>query len=134
MRSRCRILCRARPVLTCASQSRLGLAVGDVMISTVSEFLSSRARRRHASVDSRALAMEANLGVHREREVDRRRALRQLDHVARRREDEDLVLIQIELQELEEFVGRLRVELELEHLTEPLQRAIELVGALRDLP
>ena len=37
-----RILCRARPVRTCASQSRLGLAFGLVRISTVSEFLSSR--------------------------------------------------------------------------------------------
>ena len=37
-----RILWRARPVRTCASQSRLGLAVGEVTISTVSEFRSSR--------------------------------------------------------------------------------------------
>ena len=37
-----RILCRARPVRTCASQSRLGRALGAVMISTVSELLSAR--------------------------------------------------------------------------------------------
>jgi hypothetical protein len=34
--------CRARPVRTCASQSRLGRAVGERMISTVSELRSSR--------------------------------------------------------------------------------------------
>ena len=55
----------------------------------------------------RALAVQPDLGVHREREVERRRALRQLDDVARRREDEDLVLVQVELEELEELVGRL---------------------------
>ena len=72
--------------------------------------------------------MQADLGMHREREVDRRRAFRKLDDVARRREDEDLVLIQIELQEFEELVGRLRVHLQLEHLPEPRQVSIELVG------
>jgi DNA helicase-2/ATP-dependent DNA helicase PcrA len=43
--------------------------------------------------------------VHREREVDGRRALRQLDDVAVRREDEDLVLVEVELENLEELVS-----------------------------
>ena len=73
-------------------------------------------------------AVQPDLRVHREREVERRRALRQLDDVARRREDEDLVLIQIELEELQELVGRLGVHLELEHLAEPRQVPIELVA------
>ena len=42
-RSHWRILCRARPVCTCDNQSRLGLALGEVMISTVSELRSCRA-------------------------------------------------------------------------------------------
>ena len=108
-------------------------AYGDVMISTVSEFLSCARERRDPPVDLRARAVQPDLGVHREREVDRRRALRQLDDVAGRREDEDLVLVQVELEELEELVRRLRVELQLEHLAEPVQVPVELVGALRVL-
>ena len=41
-RIHCLILWRARPVRTCWSQSRLGRAWGEVRISTVSPFLSSR--------------------------------------------------------------------------------------------
>jgi hypothetical protein len=59
--------------------------------------------------------------MHREREIDGRGALRQLNHVASRREDEDLVLIQVQAEELEKFVRRLRVELELENLTFPFE-------------
>src|SRR5437667_16775 len=58
-------------------------------------------------------------------------SLRDLNHIARGREDEDLVLIEIELQELEELIGRLGVELELEDLAEPGEMSIELVRALR---
>ena len=64
--------------------------------------------------------MQSDLGMHREGKIDRRRSFRQLNHVAGRSEDEDFVLIEIELEELEKFVGSLRVELELEHLPEPL--------------
>src|SRR5690242_11902256 len=74
--------------------------------------------------------MCADLGVHGEGEVDRCRALRELNDVARRGEDEDLVLIEVELEELEELVRRLRIHLELDHLPEPREMAIELVGAL----
>ena len=84
-----------------------------------------------APVDARTLTMEADLRVNREGEVDRRRPLGQLDDVAGRSEDENFVLIQIELEELEKLVGSFCIELQLEHLTEPLQRAIELVGAAR---
>src|SRR5450759_3288195 len=66
---------------------------------------------RDAAVDARSLAMEADFGMHGEREVDRCRVLRQLNDVAGGRENEDLVLIEIELEEFEEFIGRLRVEL-----------------------
>jgi hypothetical protein len=67
--------------------------------------------RRDAPVDLRPRAVQPHLRVHREREVDRRRALRQLDDVARRREDEDLVLVQVQLEELEELARVGRVEL-----------------------
>ena len=70
-------------------------------------------QRGDAAVDFRAGAVCTNLGVHRKREVDRRRVLRQLNDVAGRREYENFVLIQVELQELEELVRVFRVELEL---------------------
>ena len=75
-RIHCRILCRARPVRTCASQSRLGFARGrrhDLHRVRASELAR---QRRDAAIHLRALAVDAHLGVHREREVDRRRALR----------------------------------------------------------
>src|SRR3954468_22113065 len=84
-----------------------------------------------ASVDARALAMQTNFSVNGEGKVDRRRAFGQLDYVAGGREYENLILIQIELQEFEELVGSFGVELQLEDLSEPLQSAIELVGAAR---
>src|SRR5688572_26794991 len=85
------------------------------------------------TIDPRTARMQANLRMHGEREVDRRRTLRQLDDVARRSEHEDLVLIEIELQKLQELVGSFRIELQLEHLPEPVKRAVELVGVLRVL-
>src|SRR6266576_1857753 len=48
---------------------------------------------RDAAVDSRALAMETDLGMHRKGEVDGRCTLRQLNHVAGWRKNENLVLI-----------------------------------------
>src|SRR2546422_11621635 len=51
-------------------------------------------------------------------------------HVAARRKDKDLVLIEVDLQELEEFLRRVRVLLQLDQLPEPRQMVIELVGAL----
>src|SRR5258705_6635011 len=66
---------------------------------------------RDPAVDARALAVQSDFGVDSESEVDRRRALGQLNHVARRREHEDLVLIEIELEEFQELVGSLGVQL-----------------------
>ena len=48
---------------------------------------------RLPAVDPRAARVQPDFSVHRERKVDRSCALRQLDHIASRREDEDLVLI-----------------------------------------
>src|SRR5689334_10999651 len=85
---------------------------------------------RDPTIDARTLTVETDLGVNRKRKVDRCGAFWQLDYITSRGEDEDFVLVEIELEELEELVGRLRIELQLENLTEPLQRTIELVGAL----
>ena len=128
-RSHCRILCRARPVRTCASQSRLGRAVGEVMISTVSELRSGRDSGAMRPLTFAPAQCSPTSRVHGEGEVDRRRALGQLDDVALRREDEDLVGVEIELEELEELVRRLRVELQLENLAEPGEVPVELVGS-----
>src|SRR5258708_13694243 len=70
--------------------------------------------------------------MHGESKIDRRRALRKLDDVSGRREDEDLVLVEVQLEELEELVGRLGVHLQLEHLAEPGEVPIELVATVLD--
>src|SRR6266436_1685824 len=87
-------------------------------------------QRRDAAVDARALAVLADLRMHREREVDRRRSFGQTLHVAAGGEDEDLVLVEVDLQELEELLGRVRVLLQLQQLPEPRQMAVQLVRAL----
>src|SRR3954463_8023141 len=73
--------------------------------------------------------MEADLCVDCKCEIDRGRAFWQLDDIACRREHKDLVLIQIELEELQELIGRLGVHLKLEDLPKPREVAIELVSA-----
>ena len=74
--------------------------------------------------------MQPDLGVHRKCEVNRRRTLRQLMHVALRREHKDLLGVQVELEELEELIGRLGIELQLENLTKPGEVLVELVVVL----
>ncbi len=66
--------------------------------------------------------------MHVEGEVDRRGALGELLHVALRREDEDLVLVQVDLEELEELLRAVRVLLQLEELAEPAEVLGQLVG------
>ena len=87
-------------------------------------------QRRDAAVHLRALAAQAHLGVHGEREVDGRRPRGQPLHVALRREHEDLVLVEIDLQELEELLGAVGVLLQLEKLAEPLEARVQLVAQL----
>ena len=60
--------------------------------------LESGVERYETAVDLGANAAMPDVGVNRVGEVDRRRSDRQLDDLALRREDEDLVLIEIELQ------------------------------------
>src|SRR5256885_3291111 len=64
---------------------------------------------------------------------DRRRTFRQALHVAPGREDEDLVLVEVDLQELEELLGRVGVLLQLERSeehTSELQSPCNLVCRL----
>src|SRR5437870_4904117 len=79
-------------------------------------------------VDLRSRAVQPDLRVHGECEVDWRGTFRKLDDVARWGEDEDLVLIEIQLEKLEELIRRLGVHLQLEHLAKPGEVAIELVA------
>src|SRR5262249_47163209 len=85
-------------------------------------------KRSDAPVDLGALAFEPDFGVHVEGEIDWRRALGQPLHIALRREHEDLVLIEVDFQELEEFLRTVGVLLQLEQLSEPAQMVVELVG------
>ncbi len=115
---------------TCDSQSRVGRAAAEVMISTVSELRSGRdsgAMRPFTRAPAQCCPISVctanakSIGV---------APFGQLDDVAGGREHEDLVLIQIEFEELQELVGRLRVELEFQDLAEPGEVPVEFVGAL----
>ena len=53
--------------------------------------------------------------------VDHRRALRQDDDVALRREDKDLIAEDVDLERIHELVGVLRVVLDLKEAGDPLQ-------------
>ena len=101
---------RAASATNC-SQSRLGPAPSTLLvkISHVSPDCSAESSGTSRPLTARADATVADLGVDRVREVDRRRARRQRDDLALRREDEDLVLFEVDLQALHELgrVGRL---------------------------
>jgi hypothetical protein len=83
--------------------------------------------RRNPPVHFGALALEPHLGVDVEREVDGGGALRQPLHVSLRREDEDLILVEVDLQELEKLLGAVGVLLQLQELAEPAQVLIQLI-------
>ena len=86
--------------------------------------------RRDPSVDLGALAVLPDLGVHVEGEVDRGSPLGEPLHVALRREDEDLVLVEVDLEELEKLFRVMGLLLELEQLPEPAEVLVQLVGTL----
>ena len=76
-------------------------------------------QRDQPAVHPRADAAVPDLGVHRVGEVDRRRAGRQRDHVALRREDEDLLRGQVVAQRLEEVAGVRGLPLPVQQLAHP---------------
>ena len=126
----CLILLRARDVTTNASQSRLGLCPACVTISTMSPFCRRRAQRHHLPVDARADALVADVGVHRVREVHRGRAPRQRPNFALRREDVDLLRVEVDLQVLEELLRVAHFLLHFEQLPHPLE--VPLVAIVAD--
>ena len=77
--------------------------------------------RHQAPVDPRADAPVADVGVDRVGEVDRRRARGQRDDLALGREDEDLVLLEVDLQRLHELAGVGGLLLPVDHALQPEQ-------------
>ena len=77
------------------------------------------AQRHELAVDARAGAVPADLRVDAVREVDHRRADREVQEVALRREGEDLLAEQVLLHGAQELLRILQVLLPLEHLAEP---------------
>ncbi len=82
------------------------------------------------AVDPGAGAVVADLGVDGVGEVDRRRPLRQLDHLALGSEDEHLVGEQVQSQSVEELDVVLGV-LQLQHPPHPRRLAVRLSAARR---
>ena len=97
---------RARPVTAIRSQAAGGtwpFAVSTTHLVAVAQL----GRQRHlAAVDQHADAGVADVGVDRIGEVDRRRAARQSDDAALRREAEHLIVEQLEFGVLQKFVRR----------------------------
>ena len=89
---------RALPVTTIDSQAAGGAVCAlEVRICTSSPFCNGETQRRDLAVDLGADRHVADVGVHRIGEIDRRRAARQRDQLALRREAEHLVVEQFEL-------------------------------------
>src|SRR5258708_6382039 len=81
--------------------------------------LQAAVARKQASVDARTAAPVADLGVDRVREVGRRRARDERVHFALRREDEDLVLFEVDLQAVHELGRIVRLRLPVDDLLHP---------------
>ena len=96
---------RALPVTTSDSQAVGGASCAlEVMISTSSPLASSETSGAILPLILAADRVIADVGVHRVGEVDRRRLARQRDQLALRGEAEHLVVEQLELGVLEEFL------------------------------
>src|SRR5690606_21242983 len=96
---------------------------GDLYAGAVPELARER---RDAAIDLCARAVVPDLGVHAEREVDRRGSLGERLHVTLGREHEDLALEQVHAEELHELLRLGGVLLPLEHLPEPRERLVGL--------
>ena len=91
----------------------------DVKTSTTVAVFELALQRHQPAVDPRADAAVPDLGVHRVGEVHRRRPRRQRDHVALRREHEDLLHRKVVAQRLQELAGVRGLPLPVEQLTHP---------------
>ena len=122
--STCLILLRARDVdderepVAARLVPRLRDDLDDVAV------LQPRAQRHHLAVDARADALVADVGVDAVGEVDGGRAARQRSHLALRREDVDLLGIEVDLQVLQELLRIAHLLLHLEQLPHPLEVAL----------
>ena len=83
--------------------------------------------RGNPPIDSGTLAAESHLGVNRKGKIDGRRAFGKPLHVTFRREDEDLVLVEVDLEKLEKFFGGMCSLLQLDELPEPREALVQLV-------
>ena len=116
-----RILLRARADLTNVTQSWLGpapSAFGGKHLDDVT-VLQYRVQRNQSPVHTGSNSPVANLGVHRIREVDGRRACRKGDDIALRRKHKDLSATDLETQRLEELTWIGCLLLPVEQLTQP---------------
>ena len=91
--------------------------------------LEAGAQRDHLAVDPRAHALVADVGVDAVREVDGGRTAGQRPHLALRREDVDLLRIEVDLQVLQELLRVADLLLDLEQLPHPLEVALVAVVA-----
>ena len=77
------------------------------------------AQRHHPAVDLRAHRLVAEIGVHRISEIDRGRALGQLDQLALRREGEDPVLVHRHSGMFEQLLGAAGMVEDLDQIVDP---------------
>ena len=123
------ILLRARDVAAKLSQSRLGLWPVCVRISTMSP-LASRVRSGTMRPLTRAPTQWWPTSVCTEvGEVDRRRAARQRLDLALRREDVDLLRVELDPQVLQELLRVADFLLRFEQLAQPLKVLLVALGA-----
>ena len=130
-----RILLRAEGVFTSLSQSREGVALFCVRISTRSPVLQLVGQRHDGAVDLRAHAVVAHLGVDVVGEVHGRGAGAQAHDLALRREHEHLGRRQVHLERLQELARVLRLVLPVHHLAQPGKLLVQAcVGLARSSP
>src|SRR3712207_4552862 len=85
-------------------------------------------QRDDLAVDARADAAVADLRVDLVGEVQRRGAVRQRLDLALGREDEDLLVEEVDLQRLHELLGVLELLLPVEHVAQPLELLLAVGG------
>jgi hypothetical protein len=114
-----RIAARALPVIAKLSQLGCGSCALERRICDLVAILERRAQRHDAAVDLGADRLVAEIGVHGISEVDRRRALGQLDQLALGGEGEDAVLVHRHAGMLEQLLGRLGMVEDLDEVADP---------------
>ena len=114
-----------------ASQLRLGALSGLGHDLDDVARLQDRLERGRLAVDPDPGAVEPDLGVDAEGEIEGRGARRQGDDLPLGREDVDLLRDEVDLEVLEEFLGVFLLLEELDHFPQPLQPPVLPDQALR---